>query len=220
MSPTVALITCTGARPEAFNICEKLLYNQTAKLDQWVLIDDTASWKEGVNSQRPNMLAALTQVKSDYILIIEDDDYYAPNYVETMVSLLNKAPVVGLSNSRYYHVGIPGYLTRKNYEHASLCHTGFRSEYLPLMEAAVQSGELFFDIQFWKQVKALEIPFILHANSSISVGMKGMPGRAGIGSGHRTKGYLYDAGHVKLKEWVKSDYPLYEPYIRGFKSIK
>lgn len=215
MSPTVSLITCTGARPEAYKICKELIIRQNTDYDQWVVVDDTATWKEGVNSQRQNMTEALKLVKSDLVLIVEDDDYYAPNYIEEMVKLLDRAPVVGLSNSRYYHVGIPGHLTRKNYEHSSLCHTGFRAEYLPLMEAAVQTGELFFDIAFWKQVKALEIPFILSANSAISVGMKGMPGRPGIGAGHRTKGFLYDAGHVKLKEWVGSDYHMYLPYLKG-----
>ena len=48
-------------------------------------------------------------VLGEVILVIEDDDYYAPNYIEVMYKLLETSEIAGISNSRYYHMQVPGY---------------------------------------------------------------------------------------------------------------
>lgn len=83
---------------------------QSHPLDQWIVVDDGPTtmpltlqqtlirpqplWS-GENTQRRNLLAALNALETDFILIIEDDDWYSPDYVAGMVSQLEDHGVVG-----------------------------------------------------------------------------------------------------------------------------
>jgi hypothetical protein len=233
----VSVITCTGFRPEAFKLCFSYMQRQTYLGPvQWIIVNDAYTkeevdalptnavyelyagpqkWQEGLNTQRSNMVEALSHVKGDYILIMEDEDFYKPDYIEVMMKLLQSTDIVGGANSRYYHVGVPGWKEMHNYNHASLCETGLKKKVLPLLLDAVNSGELFFDVCLWRKVHEKKIPYILHAESNLVVGMKGMPGRAGIGVGHKVKDYLIDSGMLKLKEWLGADADNYLPFIKS-----
>jgi len=226
MNPIITLITPTGGRPEAFAQCEYYIKNQTvfgASMFplQWIVIDDctpptkcnlgqeyhrgTKLWEPGVNTQRYNMDQAISFVKGDYIFIIEDDDYYAPTYLGTMLKLLKVAPVVGEGVAKYYNIRVPGHKVLNNYKNSSLCQTGITKEYVPLLYQAVHSGELYFDVKFWDMVKERKIPTLLMWNLDLCIGIKGMPGRVGIsGHGHEDKGYYFDSNFSKLKTLVGS----------------
>lgn len=172
------------------------------------------TWIPGLNTQRFNMELALKKVKGDYIFFIEDDDLYKPDYIETMMDLLKYADIAGEAKSKYYHLGLPGHKEMHNYRHASLCQTAIKRKLLPMVEAAVNSGELYFDIHLWNQVHENRIPYLLFAESNLVIGMKGLPGREGIGAGHKTKDYLLDPSLDKLKEWCGDDVSNYLPFIR------
>jgi hypothetical protein len=46
------------------------------------------------------------------------------------------------------------------------------------------------------------------------LGIKGMPGRGGIGSGHNFGNhYKKDLNYVKLKSWLRDDFKFYEKYL-------
>ena len=107
----ISLITCTGNRPEAFALCEQYMLRQTYEGEvQWIIVNDCMErgvfplpkkkkgwivqlyhgpmkWEPGINTQRPNMDAALQVVLGKKILIIEDDDFddedvsESPNFV-------------------------------------------------------------------------------------------------------------------------------------------
>ena len=66
------------------------------------------------------MEEALSRIEGDYILILEDDDYYAPTYIEEMVKLLSQADIVGEVNAKYYNLKIPGFRQMGNTHHAPL----------------------------------------------------------------------------------------------------
>lgn len=236
--PKITLITPTGGRGESFSLCERWMRNQTIWSDeiQWLLIDDCTprtefslgqeyhrgpkEWKSGINTQRLNMDLALTKVKGDYIFIIEDDDYYAPTYLETMLDLLKHFNVVGEGNAKYYSLTVPGYKEMRNQSHASLCQTALRKEQLPLLESAVNSGEIYFDIVFWSNVADENISSCLFYDKNLAVGVKGMPGRFGIGVGHKQKDYYFDANCAKLSAWIGNDAQFYEPIIRELKNVR
>lgn len=227
----ITLITPTGGRHESFALCEKWMANQTVNgAIQWIVIDDCSpsvtctmgqeyyrgpkDWKEGINTQRLNMDFALTKIKGDYIFVIEDDDYYAPEYLETYVDLLQHFTVVGEGNAKYYSLRHPGYKEMRNRNHASLCQTGIRKEAISLLERAVNSGELYFDIQLWTQVADNSVPACLFTDKNLAVGIKGMPGRTGIGVGHKQKDYYFDANYTKLREWIGNDSEHYLDYLK------
>lgn len=231
----ISLITCTGTRPEAFALCEKWMGRQTAfKVFpfEWIVVDDgpvpinctmgqtyvrgPKQWEEGINTHRYNMDAALEKVRGDYIFVIEDDDFYTPEYIETMIDLMRFVPVVGEGTAKYYNLKIPGYKEMRNREHASLCQTALRSTHKDLLYKAVHSGELYFDIHLWRTVIDSKIPSILVNDTALCIGMKGLPGRTGIGAGHKKekRDYYLDAGGRKLKEWLGSDAQYYESFLR------
>lgn len=232
MSDLVTLITPTGGRQECFELCQKYIERQTYKGDfQWLVVDDCnpptkakkyceyyrgpKDWKPGINTQRLNLDFVLPKIKGDYILFIEDDDWYHPKYIETMVDLLKSVPVVGETNAKYYNVQMPGYKEMQNYLHASLCQTGLSRELLPLLEWAINSGEIYIDVVLWKLVKEKKVASALLSELNLTVGMKKLPGRDGIGMGHKQKDYNYDQGHIKLKHWIGEDVSHYQKYTQN-----
>lgn len=227
----VTLITPTGMRHHAFYICEKLIAKQTYKNIQWIVVDDgeervecalgqtylrgPVTWKENYNTQRLNLMQAIEHVKGKYVFFIEDDDYYAPDYIEFYVSLLSSAcDVVGESDVKYYHLKSKSWLSLKNYDHTSLAATAFNAKHMPIFLEALHSGEKFFDITFWKYAQENDLKTLLFNNKQYSVGIKGFPGRKGIGSGHAPAGYISDPFGNKLRSWVgDEDFKLYLPYL-------
>lgn len=229
----VTLITPTGGRPEAFALCEKLIQRQTFRGNiQWLVSDDCTprtkvhfnqtymigpeEWKPGFNTQRFNMEMLLTKAKGDYIFVIEDDDFYAPTYLHTMIQYLQTNDIVGLGNSQYYNVGVPGWKIMTNFAHASLSQTAFKKSLLPTLLEAVNSGEFFFDIYLWRKARERRLPWTLIHNSNISIGMKGMKGRTGITTSHKEKDFHYDTNYSKLESWIGRDIELYRPFLRPF----
>lgn len=232
----VTAITCTGHRPEALALCEAMIHAQTySGAIQWIVVDDSldsdqsrvrtpkvtkdifkgpTKWTEGVNTQRDNMNRALKAVRGDYVFIIEDEDLYRPDYIERGVKLLQECNVTGEVAAKYYHLGLPGYKELRNYQHAALCQTALKANVLPYLQRAVDSGELYFDIHFWRAVREQQIPAIMIANTNSVIGIKGMPGRIGIGEGHKVRDYILDPNLVKLKEWCGPKWDQYLPYIK------
>jgi glycosyltransferase involved in cell wall biosynthesis len=224
-------------RPEALAHCDKYMLEQTFNgVVEWIIVDDSSNqlpanktldagiyvkyfrgprkWEEGLNTQRFNMEEAIKHVKGKYVFFIEDDDLYKKNYVETMMDLLAYADIVGEAKSKYYNLQLPGYKEMHNYRHASLCQTAMKRSVLPLLKQAIDSGEMYFDIHLWANVQKERIPYALIAESNLVIGIKGMPGREGIGVGHRNKDYLMDPKLVKLGEWCGELASNYKPFIR------
>lgn len=228
----VSIITPTGGRQEVFSVLETCIRRQTYKgpLEWWVIDDfETPTictlgqkyiranrlWAPGTNTHRFNMEQVLPHVKGDLILNCEDDDYFAPTYIETMLDHLQHTEVVGIGNAKYYHVGVPGYKYLRNYVHAALSMTAFHVKHLPILAEAVNSGEFYFDSYFWRKVMDKRIPFSILSNNTLSIGFKGMPGRSGLTHSHREKkDYLYDTNHGKIREWLGDDFRMYEKFIR------
>ena len=99
----IIAITPTGGRPEAFLLCEMWMARQTRQPDLWIVVDDvepqtsctmnqihiapTEPWNDGPSTQHRNILLALDYIESEIggdghkLLFIEDDDYYAADYV-------------------------------------------------------------------------------------------------------------------------------------------
>ncbi len=240
MTDLVTVITCTGYRSGAFALCKQFIERQTYKGQiQWIVVHDQKGilpltsdkkniavevhrgpkvWEEGYNTQRGNMELALEKVKGDIVFVMEDDDYYKPNYISYMVKLLDVSDTLaaGIASARYYNVNIPGFKIMNNLKHASLSQTVFKKELLPLFTKAVNSGSLYFDIEFWKSLQLKEHPNVLVEHTNLSIGIKGMPGKSGITESHRVyRDYQYDAGMKVLKDWLgEKDLVLYSNFIK------
>jgi hypothetical protein len=238
----VTLITCTGGRPEAFALCVKHVMQQTYRNPmQWVIADDAwprtpvphnalsrehgidvehlfpqPVWKPGQNTLARNLLAAIPHVLHCKVLFIEDDDFYAPEYVSEMVAALDRASIVGEIRARYYHVPSRRYRLLDNAHHASLCQTGIRSEWLPILQnVCEEERQGFIDVRLWERCAGLGLKrALISFVRPLCVGIKGLPGRPGIGIGHRPEtgdGWVPDSDLTKLREWIGPAADLYYP---------
>lgn len=239
MPDIVTIITPTGWRPQTLALCAKYIYSQSYQGEiQWIVVNDSkqplnlaaygpnprnintlevegpVTWQEGLNTQKTNLKEALKYVKGKYLFFIEDDDFYSSKFIEYMVWMLDRFAVVGEANSKYYNVQVPGWKQMRNYMHSSLCATGMRIEVLPQLEKAIAAQGLYIDIELWKNVREAGLPSILICDKQLSVGIKGMPGRAGIGVGHsKTKDFFIDPKGDKLAEWIGAEVVSYRPFL-------
>lgn len=206
----IALITPTGGRPAQFTLCRQWMLNQDYPGEvTWIIVDDanpvtTLSvgeefkprwtiikiypfpyWKTGQNTQARNISAGLQALTENYdkkdiegIFIIEDDDYYRPCYLRVMMSKFKDNYVIGETNTIYYNVEYRRFITNPNTIHASLFQTAFRPEMIKTFNESLMNK--FIDCVFWRNA---ERKYLFYEHD-LAVGIKGMPGRGGIGAGH------------------------------------
>ena len=227
----VSLITPTRDRPDAFALCERWMGRQSYNGPlQWIVADDgeaavvcrrgqehlrlpTAT--DSRSSFRNNLLAAIERVRFDKILFIEDDDWYAPTYIEMMFSALDRWEIVGETNARYYHVRFRKYLIHSNTFHASLCQTGIRATLLPTVKAILTESRFpeRLDGSLWKRSGLTDGCKGLLQPTTLTVGMKGLPGRAGLGIDHHqqelVRRYSADPEGRQLRDWIGDDAEFY-----------
>lgn len=229
----LTLLTATGARPQAWALCQQLMRMQDhAGPVRWVIVDDGACaqpisferpgwtlevirpqpyWQPGNNTQARNLAAGLAVIGDDErVVVIEDDDAYAPGYLSAVAGWLDAAPLVGESHARYYHVGRQVWRDCGNHAHASLCSTAVRGEGLVALRQSVASNHTFIDIELWRAPIGKRLYRTAHV-----VGIKGLPGRGGIGAGHRMNG-ARDRNGDKLRAWLGPLAALYAaPAVAG-----
>jgi len=239
MNNGFTVITPTGDRPIAFALSRKWMACQTVKPKRWVIIDDgkipmdlgeLRSYEYYVRREpQPNdpkhtlvvnVKESLPFIEGDKVLFWEDDEYYAPAYLEKMIKKLTSFSVVGIGCAKYYHLITGGYIEHQNMEHASLAQTGFDISVLPMIKSCVDKGmeKDWLDCNIWREVQRskrsddpISSMIFRDTDNPLFVGMKGLPGRFGIGIGHKTDSYKNhdDADRSKLKEWMPHDYPAY-----------
>jgi hypothetical protein len=227
----VTAITPTGDRPLAFALCQQWMKNQTLKPSQWLVVDDgktplipTSAMqyvRREPKSDDPqhtlilNLKAALPLIRGEKIIIIEDDEYYAPEYIAEMSRRLDHHELVGIMHAKYYHLPTGGYYKIGNTTHASLAETGFRRSFLPELET-LWAGDTSLDMRIWQKAGNRGHLFDDDSNS-LYVGIKGLPGRAGIGAGHRPSLYHKKdtADRSVLKQWMPRDHGIYLDILGG-----
>lgn len=207
MTSKTVLITPTGERPEAFSKCVEHMSSQDYNGSvTWIIVDDGREptnipegindweivhlrpepfWEPGQNTQARNILAGLEFVENDdRVIIIEDDDYYAPWWIRQCNIWLNSHDLVGEAPSLYRHLNG----TEKkmnNTTHASLCSTGMKGSGVNTLRRVLQRTPKLIDVNLWRNhgTKTKKIyPF-----KGGVIGIKGYPGRPGIGVGHKLK---------------------------------
>jgi hypothetical protein len=96
---------------------------------------------------------------------------------------------------------------------SALCNTALKSSMLPNLRRAAEQAfdqkSFGVDRLFWESVNGSGC---VHDDNTV-VGIKGLPGRPGLGMGHRPnfnkRNWARDPGHEKLREWIGSDADLY-----------
>lgn len=226
----LTLLTATGARSKAWAICEMWMARQTYRGKvRWIVVDDgevaqpitfskdnwtlevirpTPYWQKGMNTQARNLRAGMNVISNvERVVFIEDDDWYAADWLETIDKKFDKAELIGEANARYYNLAQKSYKEMNNTLHSSLCSTAIRGQALETFRSVCRDSIQFIDHTLWQA----------HSNNHLFsgqrvLGIKGIEGRLGIGIGHSkyfrgTK----DVGGKILKSWIGDDSLVYKP---------
>ena len=168
-------------------------------------------------SFRGNLVAGLQAVKHDRVLICEDDDHFHPSIIRCAALWLEGKVLVGEAAARYYNVYTRRYHIFKNDKHACLSGTAFRAEVIPWLVRTLRELRGFMlDMKLWKEGPVPEDKRLLWPQSESVVGIKGLPGRQGLGVGHRldTK-HPHDADGDVLRQWIgREDAQVYFDLMR------
>lgn len=228
MTTRVSVITPTADQPTGMRYLEGFMARQTVQPDEWIVADDGLEparltmgqthivrkrVAEGGASLAGNMLAALERVTGDVVIVFEHDDHYQPDHIETCLRNLEGYKATGSVWQRYYNVEHRCWIVMRNIGSA-LCNTAFTADRIPAMQAACQSAiarrSYGVDRLFWDSLPASEKNI---TDTYTVTGIKGLPGRKGLGLGHRPKTsnrkWADDPKLVKLREWVGDDVVLY-----------
>jgi hypothetical protein len=234
----ICLITPTGNRPIGFTLCAQWMRNQTYEGKvTWIIVDDgfpvstnnvpenfrenwtiikvypKPSWSLGQNTQARNIAAGLAVMKTikeiEAVFIIEDDDYYRGRYLDRMISNFENYSVIGERNTIYYNVQYRRYVINPNTIHASLFQTAFTLDVLPVFEQCLPNK--FIDSIFWSKVQNKKIFY----ENDLAIGIKGLPGRGGIGAGHNKNFVMRDDRNLNyLRALIGTDANNYEVYYK------
>lgn len=233
MPPSVTLLTPTADQPTGFLLCEAYMARQTVwgALDlEWLVVDDGDTpcrptlgqthlrrerppGQTGARSLCENLLAGTAAAQGDVVIIIEHDDWYAPQHLESMLWLLSTNRLAGDGAQRYYNLPMRRWRVYPN-KGACLCQTGFQrcltKNFERTVRECLEADNYGIDGRFWG-----DIPREYWALASLEsvCGIKGLPGRAGLGVGHRptAQGWTEDPLGAQLRAWVgPTDAAVYE----------
>jgi len=170
------------------------------------------AWMPGMNTQGRNIAAGLVKVengKDNIVFIIEDDDYYKPIYLEKMIQRIGNFDVIGETNTIYYNPVTRRFADNGNKTHASLFQIAFRTNMIPAFTNCLKNK--FIDFVFCRSIEKSMIN--LFHDGTLAVGIKGLPGRGGIGAGHSaTFMGNYDTNLRFLKNLIGEDAEKYRDY--------
>ncbi|MEM6413191.1 MAG: hypothetical protein AAF720_00855 [Pseudomonadota bacterium] len=230
----LTLLTPTGERPEAFSLlCRMMTLQDYNGPVHWIIVDDGAEpqpidfnrdcwtlevirpkpvWQFGQNTQGRNLVEAMKCVASDALVtIVEDDDYYAPNWLSWIVANKDSAEVFGEGWAVYYNPIARMYFTHGNDRHCSLRCTVFSGGAIERFWNIIQTPRLLYDIEFWKRSTDRKV-----FPQKRTVGIKGMPGRAGLAQGHQPYGGKKDPDLSVLRKLIGDHADWYASIMKDF----
>lgn len=226
MTPRVTLITPTCDRPYGLALLERWIQRQTRQPDEWIVADGGRTpalctmgqrhrhraRPSGITNFAMNLLGALEWVTGNLVIVAEDDDWYAPTHLDTLVSQLTRPGVLiaGDDQQRYYNVAQRKWRLFNN-RGASLCQTGMSAALIPTLQRVIQrcmrTRSYGIDATLWQSQPGHVRSLI---RSSTVLGIKGLPGQAGLGIGHRPQqGWTSDPHGEQLHRWIGADADAY-----------
>jgi hypothetical protein len=226
MHDKFTVITPTRDRPELFEICRRWMLRQTIQPLQWLIIDDgDIPLPEGLIqdldyirriptndacSIKQNIKEALDYIQYNRVIIVEDDDWYAPDYFKTVLSYLKDYDLAGQGNHIYYHFPAKRWHNNQNKNHASLGMTGFTYKVFDTVRLYCGNTDTFFlDLEIWRAYQGKKTVFF---GKPLNIGMKGLPGRKNAGIGKNLAFYSNqdDENYSFLRNHIGDDVEVYK----------
>jgi hypothetical protein len=220
----ITVITPTGDRQLALDRCYYYIARQTIQPNQWIIADDSKVPHDHHFFELPlikhiprdypehkaisftsNILSMIDHIEYDKIIVFEDDDWYHESYIDIMLRRLEGCVIAGEPKAVYYNIRKRKYRVNGNTDRASFCQTAFKAQLLCKLKkyCKIRKNSAFVDQRLWTHCRENKLPFKLFQDGRYCIGIKGMPGRKGIGIGHRPGGsYQSDPKWNKLREFI------------------
>jgi len=206
----LTIITATRNRPRGIELAGRWMRNQSYSGPvRWIIVDDgedrceaptvKTNWIVEVirRDVETNEIASFTgnletgisavDAESNTVAIIEDDDYYRPEYLEFMLKEMHDSQVslVGIKALHYYNLRDKLYVPIVPMC-AAMCTTCFkRTMFSPFrwsLRHAKRMQTIDVDFILWTSA-AIQLPHkYVFPSRAINIGMKCIPGRRRIGA--------------------------------------
>jgi hypothetical protein len=138
---------------------------------------------------------------SEYVFFIEDDDWYGPDYIASLLVGLTSHDLAGESHHCYYNVSERSYYHCGNAEHAALSATACRAALIPDVLSLVDEKNVYLDLRMWNELDCSK-----HLQQTRHcVGLKAQAGRPGLAWGHQQDGFVPDRRGSVLRKWFGVD---------------
>lgn len=199
----ITALTCSTGRPECLELCRSYVARQTRKVDEHIVQEGGDFWQ--------NMRAGLARCTGDIVVIFEDDDWYAKDWVEQCVTGLIDTDLFGQKRICNYHVITGGceWLPPKH-GNCAMHSTAFRSSMLESIKKLPQhEGKPQLDVMLWS------LPVRKRKIDTLSVvAMKGMPGLGGYSQAHSPDHYVFFDKDGTCLRWLvgEEDAAIYRHY--------
>lgn len=198
--PRIAvLIPDRNDRPRLLENCLGMMERQTLKPDVISVIDYPPTGPaRDITTRYRKGYDFLSGYDFDCILLIENDDWYAPDYIEYMVGEWERAgrpDIFGTNYTIYYNLGLRAYFTMEHFSRSSAMSTLIKPK---LFIRWPQAEDPYTDIHLWKQIRGVTF----RPDRHICLGIKHNTGLTG-GMGHSDRLHRFvnkDPGH----EWLRS----------------
>lgn len=209
-----ALIPDRGDRPSFTKLCLYMIERQTYKFDEVAHVNYKP--KSDQVDILDRLLYGVEELRSkgvDFVYVIENDDYYPPNYVASSLPgwrFESLVDFVGYPQTIYYHIhSAKGKILTHN-NHSSLFCTGFKIDALDRINWPKKNSP-FIDVAIWRYAirSRKKIRWVRDCQP---IGIKHGIGLCG-GSGHRSGlKWPHDGRHI-IKKYVHEK-ELQEFYLR------
>lgn len=170
----IVLLTPTGDRVDQLRTVIECIKNQAILPTEWIIVDDglhpfpdeylscfTFKINHIVlphtdkNTVARNFVELLNNVndKTAYCVMIEDDDYYPPAYLEFIKGVLDNKPYVGSLYRKYFRLSDNQIRIFKNSSFGCLHSTAFRASEIPVIKPIIEKdiNNYSVDVNIWKK---------------------------------------------------------------------
>jgi hypothetical protein len=210
----IDIITPTGDRPLQFSFCWQWMAKQTFSGPvNWIIVDDSSehyptpsmpdNWEvqhikkpknPGIknSSQAVNIMCATEYLKYDNIVMIEDDDYYSPKWLDICYEALKTHSLIGRDNIIFYNMYSRSYWDKSyaGFDTNAMAQTALRKSLIPNLKNAClvdMDPTGMVDHNLWVSVDKKDKILLGRGHVEYVVGIKGLPGRAGMSNKHKQR---------------------------------